>query len=83
MVINASGRDYDYKKFKGVYFAMEWEDHSAPLLTNLVETCWKMQEFLLADPAAVISVHCNHGKGRTGTLLISFFLFNLVFPTMR
>jgi phosphatidylinositol-3,4,5-trisphosphate 3-phosphatase/dual-specificity protein phosphatase PTEN len=83
LVVNASGREYDYTRFKGVCFAMEWEDHSAPLLTTLIETCWKMQEFLLQQPNSAIAVHCNHGKGRTGTLLISFILYNLAFPTMQ
>lgn len=29
----------------------------------------------------MISVHCNHGKGRTGTAIIAFMLYTKHFPT--
>lgn len=28
-----------------------------------------------AHPQGVVAVHCNHGKGRTGTAIISFMLY--------
>jgi len=34
-----------------------------------------MHIFLNKVPNGVISVHCNHGKGRTGTAIIAFMLY--------
>jgi phosphatidylinositol-3,4,5-trisphosphate 3-phosphatase/dual-specificity protein phosphatase PTEN len=38
---------------------------------------------LLADPRNVCVVHCNHGKGRTGTLICCFLLFTGYFASAR
>ena len=32
-------------------------------------------QFLMKDKRNVTVVHCNHGKGRTGTLICCFMLF--------
>jgi protein tyrosine phosphatase len=43
----------------------------------LFMTCIDISNVRYADsasPKAVVAVHCNHGKGRTGTSIISLFL---------
>lgn len=59
----------------------EWVDHQAPTLPVLIRVGYEMYEFLrgkswniVGDKSRVVAVHCNHGKGRTGTAIISFFL---------
>lgn len=34
-----------------------------------------MKEWLERDPNNVVAVHCNSGKGRTGTAICAFFLY--------
>jgi phosphatidylinositol-3,4,5-trisphosphate 3-phosphatase/dual-specificity protein phosphatase PTEN len=31
--------------------------------------------YLHSDPEKVVAVHCNHGKGRTGTIICCFLLY--------
>jgi len=33
----------------------------------------------IGNPEAVVAVHCNHGKGRTGTAIISILLYLGIF----
>lgn len=40
-----------------------------------------MMGHLLKSPDKVCVVHCNHGKGRTGTLICCFLLFVGYFKT--
>lgn len=40
-----------------------------------------MVEHLSKSPKNVCVVHCNHGKGRTGTLICCFMLFTGYFQT--
>lgn len=35
----------------------------------------QVTKFLLADVERIAVFHCNHGKGRTGTIICCFFLF--------
>jgi phosphatidylinositol-3,4,5-trisphosphate 3-phosphatase/dual-specificity protein phosphatase PTEN len=41
--------------------------------------CDEVAHFLVADPERVAVFHCNHGKGRTGTIICCFFLFMGIF----
>lgn len=53
----------------------EWEDHHSPTLRLLFEACNQIAEFLSASKDNVAFVHCNAGKGRTGTLICCYLLF--------
>jgi protein-tyrosine phosphatase len=49
-----------------------WEDHKTPEFEKLFDICEIMMQHLLKDVKNVCVVHCNHGKGRTGTLICCF-----------
>jgi phosphatidylinositol-3,4,5-trisphosphate 3-phosphatase and dual-specificity protein phosphatase PTEN len=40
-------------------------------------------QYLAEDPQRIAVFHCNHGKGRTGTIICCFFLFMGVFKDSR
>ena len=59
--------------------SFEWEDHQVPTLSTLFDICDKMTQFLNGNEERVALVHCNHGKGRTGTIVCCFLLFCKMF----
>lgn len=68
-------------KFKGQVFSYEWEDHHAPTIGVLFEVCYDMYHYLAKDERNVVVVHCNAGKGRTGTCIASYFLYSKMMST--
>ena len=78
-VINLSEQGYQpaqIQLFKNRYTHFsDWVDHHGPRLFTLVEACQKMYEHLSSHEEAVIVVHCNGGKGRTGTLICCYMLY--------
>ena len=41
----------------------------------LVQACNQIFEFLSKNEDNIIVIHCNGGKGRTGTLIASYLLY--------
>jgi len=78
LTINISGRPINEEILKNV-ISYEWEDHKAPPFDMLFTICDQVAQFLSADADRVAVFHCNHGKGRTGTIICCFFLFMGVF----
>lgn len=81
-VFNLSQRTYDYDKFHGR--VIDWcgfPDHHGAPLPLLIRTVKAMHEFLTADPRNVVVIHCLAGKGRTGTVIVAFFLYVGLFRT--
>lgn len=81
LIINVSSRFYDYAAFDGRVKDYQWPDHQAPPLATLVQIGYDMYKYLrgkiclkLDSSDSIVAVHCNHGKGRTGTAIISFML---------
>ena len=74
MIMNLSGREVDESKLTNVH-TYDWEDHQAPPFLMLFDICDKMMEFLNSNEKKVVAVHCNHGKGRTGTVICCFMLY--------
>ena len=75
MELRDKNKEYDKTPFGGRVLDFEWEDHHSPTLALLVNACSKMLEFLSSDPENVCFVHCNAGKGRTGTLICCYLMF--------
>ncbi|KAH3764664.1 phosphatidylinositol-3,4,5-trisphosphate 3-phosphatase [Pelomyxa schiedti] len=75
-IFNLSEKDYDSAKFGGkVHSWCRFPDHHPPPLTLLLQILYHMQLWLSSDPENVIVVHCQAGKGRTGTVISSFLLY--------
>lgn len=45
----------------------------------LFDVCSKMSDFLQTNYSNVVAVNCNHGKGRTGTIICCFLLYCSMF----
>ena len=75
LIINLSGFEYNTLLFKNQVISYKWIDHQAPQLHTLFDICMKMLLFLKENSNNVVVVHCNAGKGRTGTVICSFLLF--------
>ena len=77
LVINVSGKDYDRSFFdeQVITGSVKWEDHHSPTFLLLVELCRMMFQFMQENTNNVCFVHCNAGKGRTGTLICCYLLF--------
>lgn len=81
-----SGRKYDTKKFDDKVEHFEWEDHHSPALHILFQACLHIHLFLksklhlektfIENTKNVVVIHCNAGKGRTGTLISCYLLFS-------
>lgn len=80
ITINISGRSIEEGKLKNV-ISFDWQDHKAPSFEILFDICHQVSKYLLGDPERIAVFHCNHGKGRTGTIICCFFLFTGIFNT--
>jgi phosphatidylinositol-3,4,5-trisphosphate 3-phosphatase/dual-specificity protein phosphatase PTEN len=57
----------------------EWEDHKTPSFDLLFIICQQVAVFLTGDDERVAVFHCNHGKGRTGTIICCFLMYIGIF----
>ena len=74
-IINVSGRQINSEILSNIE-TLYWEDHKTPEFHILFKICSIMLAHLLASVDRVCVVHCNHGKGRTGTLICCFLLYS-------
>ena len=71
-----SNRPIDTVKFHEKVTAYPWEDHHSPSIRVLFEACQHMFLHIRQDETRnVIVVHCNAGKGRTGTSVSCFLIY--------
>lgn len=56
-----------------------WHDHHAPPIGQLFEIVDHIHNFLLKDRDNVVAIHCLAGKGRTGTVIVSYLLYSGLF----
>ena len=50
-------------------------DHNAPMMHQILVYCERATAFLNGNSNNVISVHCQGGKGRTGTFVVGLLLW--------
>ena len=74
-IINTSERKYDVTKFRSQVTDYHWLDHHGPPFHYLFHMVQEMYDWLKKDPKNIVAVHCNSGKGRTGTSICAFLLF--------
>jgi phosphatidylinositol-3,4,5-trisphosphate 3-phosphatase and dual-specificity protein phosphatase PTEN len=74
-VYNVSGTPYDPALLNGHVSLYDWADHHSPTLLLLFQACQAMHEWLSKSDKNVAIVHCNAGKGRTGTLICCYLLY--------
>ncbi|CAD8182631.1 unnamed protein product [Paramecium octaurelia] len=77
MLYNLSNRKYNYEKFgENRILEFAWEDHHSPPIDMLFDVCKKVDQFLNEDINHVAIIHCQAGKGRTGTLICCYMLYS-------
>jgi len=76
MVYNLSERAYDTSKLNDQVLDFGWPDHQAPPLKLLFAICKSIDSWLRSEDKNVVVIHCKGGKGRTGTVICSYFLYS-------
>ncbi|KAI1285027.1 Phosphatidylinositol 3,4,5-trisphosphate 3-phosphatase TPTE2 [Halotydeus destructor] len=59
------------------------DDHNVPSLEQMVEFVNDVKAFLGQDDSNVIAVHCKGGKGRTGTMICAWLIFDGQFDNSK
>ena len=86
MIFNVSERDsYDAQKyFQGNVKCFLWPDHHAPTpFTFIPKIAEEASKWINADNENVIVVHCNSGKGRTGTIVCAIMFYLNIFNNLE
>jgi phosphatidylinositol-3,4,5-trisphosphate 3-phosphatase/dual-specificity protein phosphatase PTEN len=76
-----SERKYDHEKFHGRVAEYPFDDHNCPRFSMILEFCEDAKQWLDADEANIIAVHCKAGKGRTGLMISSYLVYGLDFES--
>eukprot|EP01114_Cavostelium_apophysatum_P012428 TRINITY_DN2776_c0_g1_i1.p1 TRINITY_DN2776_c0_g1~~TRINITY_DN2776_c0_g1_i1.p1 ORF type:complete len:738 (+),score=207.67 TRINITY_DN2776_c0_g1_i1:213-2216(+) len=79
MIWNLSGRSYNYERFNNQILDFPFPDHHSPPLEMLFKIILSMHSYLSSNPENVAVVHCMGGKGRTGTVIAGYMLYNSTF----
>ena len=83
LIINLSNRKYNYKHFENKVYDVKWPDHYPCPFLSYLETIIFSVEFLLNEKKNIIAVHCQAGKGRTGSLINSILLTSGKFEKVK
>uniref|UniRef100_A0A182MLK5 Uncharacterized protein n=1 Tax=Anopheles culicifacies TaxID=139723 RepID=A0A182MLK5_9DIPT len=75
-----SERTYDPKLFP-YHAEYPFKDHNPPDIELIDKFCKDVYTFLNADRSHVVAIHCKAGKGRTGTMICCYMLYNNTFQT--
>lgn len=71
-----SERSYDGSYFHDSVASYTIDDHNVPTLQQMLDFVEDVKEFLNRDEKNVIAVHCKGGKGRTGTMICAWLIYN-------
>ncbi|CAI2349943.1 unnamed protein product [Caenorhabditis sp. 36 PRJEB53466] len=66
---------YDTSNFQHNVITFDMTDHHPPRLELMAPFCREAYEWLEANEANVIAVHCKAGKGRTGVMICAFLIY--------
>ncbi|XP_050076624.1 phosphatidylinositol 3,4,5-trisphosphate 3-phosphatase and dual-specificity protein phosphatase PTEN isoform X2 [Anopheles maculipalpis] len=75
-----SERTYDTKLFP-YHAEYPFKDHNPPDIELIDKFCKDVYNFLNADRSHVVAIHCKAGKGRTGTMICCYMLYDNTFNT--
>ncbi|XP_053666718.1 serine-rich adhesin for platelets [Anopheles marshallii] len=75
-----SERTYDPKLFP-YHAEYPFKDHNPPDIELIDKFCKDVYTFLNADRSHVVAIHCKAGKGRTGTMICCYMLYDNTFQT--
>ncbi|XP_051256850.1 putative tyrosine-protein phosphatase TPTE [Dicentrarchus labrax] len=50
------------------------DDHNVPSLEDMLKYTASVREWMSADSKNIIAIHCKGGKGRTGTMVCTWFI---------
>ncbi|XP_030669153.1 phosphatidylinositol 3,4,5-trisphosphate 3-phosphatase TPTE2 isoform X3 [Nomascus leucogenys] len=76
-----SERAYDPKHFHNRVGRIMIDDHNVPTLHEMVFFTKEVNEWMAQDLANIVAIHCNGGKGRTGTMVCAFLIASEIFLT--
>uniref|UniRef100_A0A8C2Z7L3 Transmembrane phosphatase with tensin homology n=1 Tax=Cyclopterus lumpus TaxID=8103 RepID=A0A8C2Z7L3_CYCLU len=69
-----SEKGYDPQFFHYKVERVFIDDHNVPSLEDMLKYTANVREWMSADPKNIIAIHCKGGKGRTGTLVCTWFI---------
>ncbi|XP_056262997.1 putative tyrosine-protein phosphatase TPTE [Pseudoliparis swirei] len=69
-----SEKGYDPQFFHYKVERVFIDDHNVPSLEDMLKFTASVREWMSVDPKNIIAIHCKGGKGRTGTLVCTWFI---------
>jgi len=76
-----SERKYETHWFNESVERVLIDDHNVPRLSQLLQYCYSVDEWMKKDEKNIIAIHCKGGKGRTGTCVAAWMIYSGQFKT--